>query len=112
VVKGSEKHIVVIGGGFAGLWAAMGAAKRLDEALDNPDVAITLVNRDDWHAIRVRNYETNISDARLPLGPLLEQAEVELVIHPKDRFRRRGYRGHLLRHTGSRSCSRCVGPVG
>jgi NADH dehydrogenase len=80
VVKGSEKHIVVIGGGFAGLWAAMGAAKRLDEALDNPDVAITLVNRDDWHAIRVRNYETNISDARLPLGPLLEQAEVELVI--------------------------------
>ncbi|MEC7490694.1 MAG: FAD-dependent oxidoreductase [Pseudomonadota bacterium] len=80
MVEGSEKHIVVIGGGFAGLWAAMGAAKRLDEALDNPDVAITLVNRDDWHAIRVRNYETNISDARLPLGPLLEQAEVELVI--------------------------------
>jgi len=74
------KHIVVIGGGFAGLWAAMGAAKRLDEASDNADIAITLVNRDEWHAIRVRNYETNISDARLPLGPLLEQAGVELVI--------------------------------
>ncbi len=74
------KHIVVIGGGFAGLWAAMGAARRLDEASDNPNIAITLVNRDDWHAIRVRNYETNISDARLPLGPLLEQVGVELVI--------------------------------
>ena len=80
MVKGSVKQIVVIGGGFAGLWAAMGAAKRLDEASDNADIAITLVNRDEWHAIRVRNYETNISDARLPLGPLLEQAGVELVI--------------------------------
>jgi len=80
VAEGSVKHIVVIGGGFAGLWAAMGAAKRLDEASDNADIAITLVNRDEWHAIRVRNYETNISDARLPLGPLLEQAGVELVI--------------------------------
>ena len=80
MVEGSVKHIVVIGGGFAGLWAAMGAAKRLEEASDNADIAITLVNRDEWHAIRVRNYETNISDARLPLGPLLEQAGVELVI--------------------------------
>ena len=80
MVEGSVKHIVVIGGGFAGLWAAMGAAKRLDEASDNADIAITLVNRDEWHAIRVRNYETNISDARLPLRPLLEQAGVELVI--------------------------------
>ena len=62
------------------MWAAMGAARRLDEASDNPDIAITLVNRDDWHAIRVRNYETNISDARLPLWPLLEQAGAELVI--------------------------------
>jgi NADH dehydrogenase len=80
VVEGSVKHIVVIGGGFAGLWAAMGAAKRLEESSDNADIAITLVNRDEWHAIRVRNYETNISDARLPLRPLLEQAGVELVI--------------------------------
>ena len=80
MVEGSVKHIVIIGGGFAGLWAAMGAAKRLEEASDNADIAITLVNRDEWHAIRVRNYETNISDARLPLGPLLEQAGVKLVI--------------------------------
>jgi NADH dehydrogenase len=80
MVDGSVKHIVVIGGGFAGLWAAMGAAKQLDEASNNLEIAITLVNRDDWHAIRVRNYETNISDARLPLGPLLEQAGVKLVI--------------------------------
>ncbi|MFP6704572.1 MAG: FAD-dependent oxidoreductase [Alphaproteobacteria bacterium] len=80
MVEVTVKHIVVIGGGFAGLWAAMGAAKGADEASDNPNIAITLVNRDEWHAIRVRNYETNISDARLPLGPLLEQAGVELVI--------------------------------
>jgi NADH dehydrogenase len=80
VVEESVKHIVVIGGGFAGLWAAMGAVKRLEEASDNAEIAVTLVNRDEWHAIRVRNYETDISDARLPLGPLLEEAGVELVV--------------------------------
>jgi NADH dehydrogenase len=74
------KHIIVIGGGLAGLWAAMAAAKRVGETSGSPDIAITLVNRDEWHAIRVRNYETDISDARLPLRPLLKQAGVDLVI--------------------------------
>lgn len=75
------KNIVVIGGGFAGLWSALGAARRVDELGAGPDdVAITLVNRDSWHAIRVRNYENDISDARVPLPGLLEPAGVRLVV--------------------------------
>ena len=60
--------IVVIGGGFAGLWSAIGAARRLDELGIGADrVEITLINRDAWHGIRVRNYESDLSELRVPL---------------------------------------------
>ncbi len=60
--------IVVVGGGFAGLWSAIGAARRLDELGIGPDrVEITLINRDAWHGIRVRNYESDLSEVRVPL---------------------------------------------
>ncbi len=75
------KNIVVIGAGFAGLWAALGAARRLDElGLSSEEVAVTVINRDEWHAIRVRNYENDISDARVPLGGLLEPAGIALAV--------------------------------
>jgi len=62
------KRIVVVGGGFAGLWSAVGAARKLDElGLGPDDVAITLVNRDAYHCIRVRNYEADLSQVRIPL---------------------------------------------
>ncbi|MHA1109042.1 MAG: NAD(P)/FAD-dependent oxidoreductase, partial [Alphaproteobacteria bacterium] len=75
------KNIIVIGGGFAGLWAALGAARRLDELDATPDrVAITMVNRDPWHAIRVRNYENDISDARVKLAGLLDPVGISLTV--------------------------------
>ncbi|MEE2970701.1 MAG: FAD-dependent oxidoreductase [Pseudomonadota bacterium] len=73
------KNIVVIGGGFAGLWSALGAARRLDEEGET-DIHVTLVNRDEWHAIRVRLYEPDISGARVPLAEVLEPAGIELVV--------------------------------
>jgi NADH dehydrogenase len=54
----SVKRILVLGGGFAGLWSAVGAARKLDELSQGPDaVEVTLINRDAFHNIRVRNYE-------------------------------------------------------
>jgi len=62
------RRIVVLGGGFAGLIAAVGAARKLAELkIPRSDIAVTLLNRDPWHAIRVRNYECDISEVRLPL---------------------------------------------
>jgi NADH:ubiquinone reductase (H+-translocating) len=59
----SVKQIVVLGGGFAGLIAAVGAARKLAElSIPRSDIAVTLVNRDAYHAIRVRMYETDLSD--------------------------------------------------
>ena len=56
----SVKRILVLGGGFAGLWSAVGAARKLDELGCGPEaVQVTLVNRDGFHNIRVRNYESD-----------------------------------------------------
>ncbi len=75
------KQIVVLGGGFAGLIAAVGAARKLAELnIPHSDIAVSLVNRDAYHAIRVRNYETDLSDVRVPLADVLEPIGVELVL--------------------------------
>src|SRR5262245_31273789 len=67
----SAKQIVVLGGGFAGLWSAVGAARKLDELGHGPAAAVTLVNRDGYHCIRVRNYEADLSAVRVPLDDVL-----------------------------------------
>lgn len=73
----SAKQIVVLGGGFAGLWSAVGAARKLDELGHGPEAAeVTLVNRDGYHCIRVRNYEADLSAVRAPLDDVLGPVSV------------------------------------
>jgi NADH:ubiquinone reductase (H+-translocating) len=75
------KRILVLGGGFAGLIGAVGAARKLAELqIAKSDIAVTLVNRDEWHAIRVRNYEPDLSDVRVPLDDVLQPVGVDLVV--------------------------------
>lgn len=74
-------RILVLGGGFAGLWSAAAAARALAELDKGPDsVEILLVNRDAYHAIRVRNYEADLSSARLPLAGVLDPIGVRHVV--------------------------------
>lgn len=76
----NPKRIVVLGGGFAGLWAAAGAARKLDELGIGPaEVAVTLVNRDPYHSIRVRNYEADLTPTRVPLHEVLDPIGVTFV---------------------------------
>ena len=75
------KRILILGAGFAGLWAAAGAARALAERrIGREEVAITVVNDTPWHSIRVRNYETDLSDTLVPLIDVLEPINVELVV--------------------------------
>jgi len=75
------KQIVVLGAGFAGLIAAVGAARKLAElGIPRDEISVTVVNHDPWHAIRVRNYETDLSDVRVPLDDVLGPIGVDLVI--------------------------------
>jgi len=76
----SAKQIVVLGGGFAGLWSAVGAARKLDELGLGPEaVEVTLVSRDAFHNIRVRNYEADLAPARVPLDDVLGPVGVRRI---------------------------------
>jgi NADH dehydrogenase len=66
-------RVLVLGSGFAGLWAALGAARRLDELGASQDaVDIAVVSSRPFHDIRVRNYEADLSPCRIPLQDLLD----------------------------------------
>lgn len=76
----SQKQVLVLGGGFAGLWSAVGAARKLDQmGLGPKDVTITLVNQDAYHSIRVRNYEADLSAVRVSLDDVLEPVGVQRI---------------------------------
>ncbi|MBR1187591.1 NAD(P)/FAD-dependent oxidoreductase [Bradyrhizobium sp. AUGA SZCCT0160] len=71
-------RIVVLGAGFAGLWAALGAARKRDEiGAPAADVEILVVDRNPYHNIRVRNYEVDIGEAAIPLAEVLDPAGVD-----------------------------------
>jgi NADH:quinone reductase (non-electrogenic) len=80
-------RILVLGAGFAGLWAAIGAARRREEAgARGSGIEILVVDRNPYHNIRVRNYEVDLADAAIPLATLLDPvgvahrlAEVETI---------------------------------
>jgi NADH dehydrogenase len=74
------KRLVIVGGGFAGVWAALAASQqRADTGPADADVTITLINRDPWLTIRPRLYEAAMEDVRVPLAAVLDPAGVELV---------------------------------
>jgi len=68
-------RIVVLGAGFAGLWAALGAARKRDE-IGAADLEILVVDRNPYHNIRVRNYEVDLSEAAIPLAEVLDPVGV------------------------------------
>ena len=73
---GRMSEIVVLGSGFAGLWAALGAARRLDElgAADG-DVKVTVISSQPYHDIRVRNYEADLTSAAFRWGTCSSRLE-------------------------------------
>src|SRR3954467_2024570 len=88
-------RIVVLGAGFAGLWAAIGAARKREEiGAAGADIEIHVVDRNPYHNIRVRNYEVDLSEVALPLPQLLDPigvshgiGEVEAIDRHVARFR-------------------------
>lgn len=80
-------RILILGAGFAGLWAAIGAARKLDEmGMPKASAEILVVDRNPYHNIRVRNYEADLSDVAIPLSEVLDPigvghvaAEVETI---------------------------------
>lgn len=71
------RKVLIIGSGFAGLWSALGAARRAAEL--GCDVEITVLSPTPHHDIRVRNYESDLSDCRLPLDELLDPVNIRHI---------------------------------
>jgi NADH dehydrogenase len=75
------QRILVLGAGFAGLWSAVAAARRLDELGAGPgEVEVLVVNRTPSHSIRVRNYEVDLDSTLVPLADVLDSIGVKHVI--------------------------------
>jgi NADH:ubiquinone reductase (H+-translocating) len=74
-----KKHILVLGGGFAGLWSAIGAARQLFEQKAETEAEITLVDRMTYHNIRVRNYEADLREVCIPLCDVLSPVAARVV---------------------------------
>ncbi|MEW2386387.1 FAD-dependent oxidoreductase [Micromonospora sp. NPDC047707] len=73
-------QILVIGGGFAGVWSAAAAARLRHEAEVSPaDLEITLLAPSDDMVIRPRLYEPNPEDMRIPLQQILDPIGVNRI---------------------------------
>ena len=69
-----SNRIVVVGGGFAGFWAAV-AARRVAPA----EVDVVLVSRDPVLQVRPRLYEAEPESLQVDLLPLLERVGVDFI---------------------------------
>jgi NADH:ubiquinone reductase (H+-translocating) len=63
------QRILIIGGGFAGVNAAVGAVDKLGSAQDR--VSVELINPDPYWVIKPRLYERDLSGVRVPLDDVL-----------------------------------------
>jgi NADH dehydrogenase len=74
-------RILILGAGFAGLWAAIGAARTRDEfGARAAELEILVLDRNPYHNIRVRNYEVDLSDVAIPLAGLLDPVGVSHAV--------------------------------
>jgi NADH dehydrogenase len=72
-----RKRIVIVGGGFAGVWAAIGASRTLRRSGAETKVGITLISPDDALVIRPRLYEADLSGVRVPLNRVLSPLGID-----------------------------------
>ncbi|MFE5812302.1 NAD(P)/FAD-dependent oxidoreductase [Streptomyces sp. NPDC056479] len=73
------KDVLIIGGGFAGVWSAAGAVRAAREAGGGDDVRVTLVSAGDDLVIRPRLYEDAPEGMRVPLDRVLGPIGVRRV---------------------------------
>ncbi len=73
------QKIVVAGSGFAGMWAALAAARAVSMAGKESDIAIAVVSPKPELHIRPRFYETAFDEMAPDIGPLFDAVGVEHV---------------------------------
>ena len=92
------QQLVIVGGGFAGVAAALSAA-RAREAL-RATLDICVVNADGWMTLRPRLYERDLRASRVRLREVLDPAGVRLVEAYVDRVEVAAMQAHVRTATG------------
>jgi NADH:ubiquinone reductase (H+-translocating) len=94
------KQIVIVGGGFAGMWAALVAAREIDKSAEQ--VGITLVSRDEHLTVRPRLYEVFTEKMRTPLAPVLSPLGIQIKIGNATAIDYQGCSVQVMGSTGAR----------
>lgn len=74
-----NKDIVVIGAGFAGMWAALSAA-RLAKLNHAEHIKVTVVAPIAELRVRPRFYESNVASLVAPLMPVFDTMDIEFIL--------------------------------
>ncbi|HKO47724.1 MAG TPA: FAD-dependent oxidoreductase [Polyangiaceae bacterium] len=73
------RRLVVVGSGFAGVWAALSAAQRRKQLKLDSRISITVVSPERFLGIRPRYYEADLSRARVDLPSLFQPVGVQQI---------------------------------
>jgi NADH dehydrogenase len=71
-------HLLVVGGGFAGMWAALTGAREF--ALAGREARVTVIARDEYLTVRPRLYEVFTEAFRAPLAPVFAPLGISLAV--------------------------------
>lgn len=80
-----KKQILIVGSGFAGMWAAVSAA-RLSELHGNNSLAITVLAPVPELRVRPRFYEEKVSTLVAPLTELFTELNIEFIAGQAERI--------------------------
>ncbi len=75
----SAQRVVIIGAGFAGVWAALGAAATRQLFDAEREIEITVIAPGEDLLIRPRLYEEDLRGVRVPLHDLLPQLRINHI---------------------------------
>ncbi len=73
----NKPRLLIIGGGFAGVWAALAAAKQIEDA--GVEIEIVLLSKDANISMRPRLYQKNPLALYAPLAPTIDPVGVKFI---------------------------------
>lgn len=80
-----KKQLLIVGSGFAGMWAAVSAA-RVAELNSSDDLQVAVLAPAAELRVRPRFYEENVAGLRAPLSDLYAELDVELIAGHAERI--------------------------
>jgi NADH dehydrogenase len=76
----TKKHLVIIGGGYAGFWSALSAIRQSRDIEKLEELEVTLINADNYFTMRPRLYEVSLEGLRVKLDDYLKPLGIKQII--------------------------------